>query len=72
MQVAFAFRHIEGALNYLVDNLDKFSGLAAESERLEALLTGRYPTAQKWSEEIDTCLLSNMVTVPIQQPDLPS
>jgi ABC-type uncharacterized transport system fused permease/ATPase subunit len=39
-QVSFAFRHIEGALNYFVDNLDKFSGLAAESERLDALLTG--------------------------------
>ena len=40
MQVGFAFRHIEGALNYLVNNLDKFSGLAAETERLDALLTG--------------------------------
>ncbi len=40
VQVSFAFRHIEGALNYFVDNLDKFSGLAAQSERLDALLTG--------------------------------
>ena len=41
MQVGFAFRHIEGALNYLVDNLDKFSSLAAVSQRLDTLLQGK-------------------------------
>ena len=40
IQVGFAFRHIEGALNYLVDNLDKFSSLAAVSQRLDTLLQG--------------------------------
>lgn len=42
VQIAFAFRHIEGALNYLVNNLDQFSGLAAEAERLDALVQGPY------------------------------
>ena len=36
-QVGFAFRRIEDALNFLVDKLPRFSGLAAEAERLDAL-----------------------------------
>ena len=40
VQVGFAFRRIEMALNYIVDNLTEFSGLAAESERLDTLFSG--------------------------------
>ena len=42
-QVGFAFRRIEMALNYIVDNLTTFSGLAAESERLDTLFSGDEP-----------------------------
>lgn len=45
LQVGFAFRRIEMALNYLVDNLPQLSGLAAETERLDVLLAGKYPLA---------------------------
>ena len=40
VQVGFAFRRIEMALNYIVDNLTEFSGLAAQSERLDTLFSG--------------------------------
>ena len=45
LQVGFAFRRIEMALNYIVDNLSTFSGLAAQSERLDALFLGELPPA---------------------------
>ena len=31
------------SLNYIVDNLTQFSGLAAESERLDTLFSGKQP-----------------------------
>lgn len=40
MQVSFAFHRIEGALSIIIMNLGKFSGLAAETERLEELFSG--------------------------------
>ena len=40
LQVGFAFRRIEMALNYIVDNLSQFSGLAAQAERLDTLFAG--------------------------------
>lgn len=36
-QVGFAFRQVEHALTLIVRNLESFSGLAAETERLDAL-----------------------------------
>ena len=39
-QVGFSFRRIEMALNYIVDHLPALSGLAAETERLDALFEG--------------------------------
>ena len=39
-QVGFAFRSVENALNLIVKNLESFSGLAAETERLDALAAG--------------------------------
>ncbi|KAK9809945.1 hypothetical protein WJX72_002230 [[Myrmecia] bisecta] len=36
-QVGFAFHRIESALSMVVNNLSKFSGLAAETERLDSL-----------------------------------
>jgi len=43
LQVSFAFSRIESALNYILSHLQELSGLAAEAERLEALLSGTYP-----------------------------
>lgn len=43
-QVGFAFRSVEHALTMIVRNLESFSGLAAETERLDALATGRPPS----------------------------
>ena len=45
LKVGFAFRRIEVALNYLVDNLPQMSGLAAETERLDGLFTSAYQTS---------------------------
>ena len=39
-QVGFAFRSVENALTLIVRNLESFSGLAAETERLDALAAG--------------------------------
>lgn len=39
-QVGFAFRSVEHALTIIVRNLESFSGLAAETERLDALAAG--------------------------------
>lgn len=40
IQVGFAFRSVEHALTVIVRNLESFSGLAAETERLHALAAG--------------------------------
>ena len=40
VQVTFAFDRIERALSMIVTNLSKLSGLAAETERLDALFAG--------------------------------
>ncbi|CAK0734001.1 hypothetical protein CVIRNUC_000368 [Coccomyxa viridis] len=37
-QVSFAFGRIESALNYILNHLNELSGLAAQAERLDALL----------------------------------
>ena len=42
-QVGFAFRSVEHALTIIVRNLESFSGLAAETERLDALAAGMPP-----------------------------
>ena len=39
-QVTFAFGRIESALNYILNHLNELSGLAAQAERLDALLSG--------------------------------
>ena len=41
-QVGFAFRSVENALTLIVRNLETFSGLAAETERLDALAAGAF------------------------------
>jgi len=41
-QVGFAFRSVENALTLIVRNLESFSGLAAETERLDALAAGAF------------------------------
>ncbi|DBB06377.1 hypothetical protein WJX77_005903 [Trebouxia sp. C0004] len=49
-QVGFAFRSVENALTLIVRNLESFSGLAAETERLDALaaaLTERQPKSSQ-------------------------
>lgn len=38
-QVAFTFHRIEGALSFIIDNLSELSSLAAQTERLEELLS---------------------------------
>lgn len=38
--MSFAFNRIESALSYLMNNLGRFSGLAAQTERLDALFAG--------------------------------
>ncbi len=43
VQVSFAFSRIESALNYILNHLQELSGLAAEAERLDALLSGGHP-----------------------------
>lgn len=43
IQVGFAFSKIEGALSYLVTHLAEVSNLAAETERLDALMTAVAP-----------------------------
>lgn len=40
LQVSFAFSRIESALNYILNHLQELSGLAAEAERLDALMSG--------------------------------
>ena len=40
LQVSFAFGRIESALNYILNHLNELSGLAAQAERLDALLAG--------------------------------
>ena len=42
-QVSFAFNRIESALSYILNHLGEISGLAAEAERLDALLSGWCP-----------------------------
>jgi hypothetical protein len=39
-QVGFAFRRVEMALSFFVTKLPAISGLAAQAERLDALITG--------------------------------
>lgn len=41
-QVSFAFNRIESALSYILAHLQELSGLAAQAERLDALLSGEY------------------------------
>ena len=50
VQVSFAFNRIESALSYILNHLDEISGLAAEAERLDALLSGQCspPGAHEW------------------------
>ena len=48
-QVGFAFNRIESALSYLVTNMGKFSGLAAQTERLDALFAGTQPAQNLWT-----------------------
>ena len=45
-QVGFAFHRIEAALSVLIMKMADFSGLAAQTERLEALLDGTLPLMQ--------------------------
>ncbi len=45
-QVGFAFHRIEAALSVLIMKMADFSGLAAQTERLEALLDGTLPPLQ--------------------------
>lgn len=45
LQVSFAFSRIESALNYILNHLQELSGLAAEAERLDALLSGGLSTS---------------------------
>ena len=40
LQVSFAFNRIESALSYILAHLQELSGLAAQAERLDALLSG--------------------------------
>jgi hypothetical protein len=42
-QVGFAFQRIETALSMIVSNLNGLSGLAAQTERLDALFKGAAP-----------------------------
>ena len=42
-QVSFAFNRIESALSYILAHLQELSGLAAQAERLDALLSGANP-----------------------------
>ena len=48
-QVGFAFNRIESALSYLVNHMGKFSGLAAQTERLDALFAGMHPAPIPWT-----------------------
>ncbi len=41
LQVSFAFNRVESALSYILAHLSELSGIAAEAERLDALLTGQ-------------------------------
>ena len=52
LQVSFAFGRIESALNYILNHLNELSGLAAQAERLDALLAGVSALA---SFEVCTC-----------------
>lgn len=46
VQVGFAFHRIEAALSVLIMKMADFSGLAAQTERLEALLDGETAAAE--------------------------
>jgi ABC-type uncharacterized transport system fused permease/ATPase subunit len=46
VQVGFAFSKIEGALSYIVTHLAAVSNLAAETERLDALMTAVAPDSR--------------------------
>ena len=58
-QVGFAFNRIESAFSYLVNNMGKFSGLAAQTERLDALFAGMHP-AQAHVDHTYCCSCSNL------------
>jgi hypothetical protein len=49
MQVGFAFGRIESALTVLVANLSELSGLAAKTERIDALFSGVYKCSCAWA-----------------------
>ncbi|KAL3153965.1 hypothetical protein ABBQ32_013522 [Trebouxia sp. C0010 RCD-2024] len=53
-QVGFAFRSVEHALTMIVRNLESFSGLAAETERLDALATALTETKSPLSRIVRT------------------
>ena len=48
LQVSFAFGRIESALNYILNHLNELSGLAAQAERLDALLAGMTLALLSW------------------------
>lgn len=57
LQVSFAFGRIESALNYFLTHLNELSGLAAQAERLDALLAGMAALA---SFKLCTCAAVSM------------
>ncbi|KAK9916830.1 hypothetical protein WJX75_007512 [Coccomyxa subellipsoidea] len=70
-QVSFAFSRIESALNYILNHLNELSGLAAEAERLDALLSAIKQInspgpsiARSTSENSELVLKSVNVTTP--------
>jgi len=46
VQVSYAFNRIEAALSFVVSNLSALSNLAAETERLDVLLTALKGTVE--------------------------
>ena len=53
LQVSFAFGRIESALNYILNHLNELSGLAAQAERLDALLAGDHTVGTHASCTLD-------------------
>ena len=61
-QVSFAFNRIEAALSYVVNHLAALSNLAAETERLDSLLTALYPSTHNNSSQGSTARVRRIET----------
>lgn len=66
--MGFAFRSVEHALTIIVTHLESFSGLAAETERLDALSTGTCFCTCAWRYKSQRYSVSNYMCMGTATP----